>query len=153
MLNAGYDFRRNNAGLLVNPDKASAGWTNLGKGLQVAAGIMSWKDAKDRADRLNKAQEDYYDALNTYLNNSEFDVSEKSLKDQIEDEELYSQLEDLDEEENEVNNEFQASDAAANAAQTGGADADYAYRMALAKRNQYYDVIDNILKKYGYGGK
>ena len=150
MLNAGYDFRRNNAGLLVNPEQASAGWKNLGKGLQVAAGIMSWKDAKDRADRLNKAQEDYYDALNTYLNNTEVDVSDKSLKDKIEDEELYSQLEDLPEDE--ITNESKAAYEASNAAQTGGSDADYAYRMALAKRNQYSDILNSILQKYGYGG-
>lgn len=148
MLNAGYDFRRNNAGLLVNPEQASAGWKNLGKGLQVAAGIMSWKDAKDRAERMNKAQEDYYDALNTYLNNSE---GGKSLEDQIEDEELYSQLEDLPEDE--INNESKAAYEAANAAQTGGSDADYAYRMALAKRNQYSDILNSILQKYGYGAK
>lgn len=148
MLNAGYDFRRNNAGLLVNPDKASAGWTNLGKGLQAVAGVMSWKDAKDRADRINKAQEDYYDALNTYLNNTEVDL--KDQKDAIEDEELYSQLEDLPEDEiNEANAAYEAS----NASQTGGSDADYAYRMALAKRNQYADILDSILKKYRYGGK
>jgi hypothetical protein len=149
MLNAGYDFRRNNAGLLVNPEQASAGWKNLGKGLQVAAGIMSWKDAKDRADRMNKAQEDYYDALTSYLNNKDVDV--KSQQDAIEDEELYSQLEDLPEDEN--NNEAEAAYEASNASQTGGSDADYAYRMALARRNQYADILDSILKKYGYGGK
>mgnify|MGYP003418767897 CR=1 FL=1 len=99
MLNAGYDFRRNNAGLLVNPDKASAGWSNLGKGLQIAGGIMSWKDARDRADRMNKAQEDYYDALTSYLKNKETDVgtSTKDFEDAIEDEKLYQSLPDLEE--------------------------------------------------------
>ena len=148
MLNAGYDFRRNNAGLLVNPDKASAGWTNLGKGLQTVAGIMSWKDAKDRADRMNKAQEDYYDALNTYLKNTEIDL--KDQKDAIEDEELYSQLEDLPEDE--INDEAKAAYEASNASQTGGSNAEYAYRMALAKRNKYADILNSILQKYGNGG-
>lgn len=128
MLNAGYDFRRNNAGLLVNPDKASAGWSNLGKGLQVAAGIMSWKDAKDKADRLNKAQEDYYDSLNTYLNNSNVDV--KSQQDAIEDEELYSQLEDLPED-TETYKKLYNTEEANN------------------KRKQYLDVMDTFLQMYG----
>ena len=126
MLNAGYDFRRNNAGLLVNPEQASAGWKNLGKGLQVAAGIMSWKDAKDRADRLNKAQEDYYDALNTYLNNSNVDV--KSQQDAIEDEELYKSLPDLEEDNYERL---------------------YNTEEANNKRKQYLDLMDTFLQMYG----
>lgn len=126
MLNAGYDFRRNNAGLLVNPEQASAGWKNLGKGLQVAAGIMSWKDAKDRADRLNKAQEDYYDALNTYLNNSTSEV--KSQQDVIEDEDLYKSLPDLEED---------------------GYDRLYNTEEANNKRKQYLDLMDSFLQMYG----
>ena len=126
MLNAGYDFRRNNAGLLVNPEQASAGWKNLGKGLQVAAGIMSWKDAKDRADRLNKAQEDYYDALNTYLNNSNVDV--KDQQDVIEDEELYKSLPDLEEDNYERL---------------------YNTEEANNKRKQYLDLMDTFLQMYG----
>lgn len=126
MLNAGYDFRRNNAGLLVNPEQASAGWKNLGKGLQVAAGIMSWKDAKDRADRMNKAQEDYYDALNTYLNNSTSDV--KSQQDAIEDEELYKSLPDLEED---------------------GYERLYNTEEANNKRKQYLDLMDTFLQMYG----
>ena len=126
MLNAGYDFRRNNAGLLVNPDKASAGWTNLGKGLQTVAGIMSWKDARDRADRINKAQEDYYDALNTYLNNSEIDV--KSPEDVIEDEKLYASLPDLEEDKySRLYNTEEAND----------------------HRKKYLDLMDILLKMYG----
>ena len=126
MLNAGYDFRRNNAGLLVNPEQASAGWKNLGKGLQVAAGIMSWKDAKDRADRMNKAQEDYYDALNTYLNNSTSDV--KSQQDAIEDEELYKSLPELEED---------------------GYERLYNTEEANNKRKQYLDLMDTFLQMYG----
>lgn len=126
MLNAGYDFRRNNAGLLVNPEQASAGWKNLGKGLQVAAGIMSWKDAKDRADRMNKAQEDYYDALTSYLNNKDVDV--KSQQDVIEDEELYKSLPDLEEDKYE---RLYNTDEANN------------------KRKQYLDIMDTFLQMYG----
>ena len=127
MLNAGYDFRRNNAGLLVNPDKASAGWTNLGKGLQTVAGIMSWKDARDRADRINKAQEDYYDALNTYLKNTEVG---KSLEDQLEDEKLYSQLEDLPEDSDTYKRLYNTEEA-------------------NNKRKQYLDIMDSFLQMYG----
>ena len=127
MLNAGYDFRRNNAGLLVNPEQASAGWKNLGKGLQVAAGIMSWKDAKDRADRMNKAQEDYYDALTSYLNNKEVG---KSVEDQIEDEKLYSQLEDLPEDSDTYKRLYNTEEA-------------------NNKRKQYLDLMDTFLQMYG----
>lgn len=126
MLNAGYDFRRNNAGLLVNPEQASAGWKNLGKGLQVAAGIMSWKDANDRADRMNEAQEDYYDALTSYLNNKDVDV--KSQQDVIEDEELYKSLPDLEEDKYE---RLYNTDEANN------------------KRKQYLDIMDTFLQMYG----
>lgn len=130
MLNAGYDFRRNNAGLLVNPDKASAGWSNLGKGLQVAGGIMSWKDAKDRADRMNKAQEDYYDALNTYLKNKETDVgtSTKDFEDAIEDEKLYQSLPDLEED------KYKRL---------------YNTEEANNKRKNYLDIMDTFLQMYG----
>lgn len=128
MLNAGYDFRRNNAGLLVNPDKAGAGWSNLGRGLQVAGGIMSWKAAKDRADKLNKAQEDYYDALTNYLNNNEVG---KSQEDQIEDEELYSQLEDLPEDESSSYERLYNTEEGNN------------------KRKQHLDVMDSFLQMYG----
>ena len=128
MLNAGYDFRRNNAGLLVNPEQASAGWKNLGKGLQVAAGIMSWKDAKDRADKMNKAQEDYYDALTSYLNNKDVDV--KSQQDAIEDEELYSQLEDLPEDTDTYKRLYNTEEA-------------------NNKRKQYLDLMDTFLQMYG----
>lgn len=126
MLNAGYDFRRNNAGLLVNPDKASAGWSNLGRGLQVAGGIMSWKAAKDRADKLNKAQEDYYDALTSYLNNKEVDV--KDQQDAIEDEELYNSLPDLEEDKYERL---------------------YNTEEANNKRKNYLDLMDTFLQMYG----
>ena len=126
MLNAGYDFRRNNAGLLVNPEQASAGWKNLGKGLQVAAGIMSWKDAKDRADRMNKAQEDYYDALTSYLNNKDVDV--KSQQDAIEDEELYKSLPELEEDKYERL---------------------YNTEEANNKRKNYLDLMDTFLQMYG----
>lgn len=128
MLNAGYDFRRNNAGLLVNPEQASAGWKNLGKGLQVAGGIMSWKAAKDRAEKINKAQEDYYDALTNYLNNNEVG---KSQEDQIEDEELYSQLEDLPE------------------GETSNYKRLYNTEEANNKRKQYLDLMDSFLQMYG----
>ena len=130
MLNAGYDFRRNNAGLLVNPEQASAGWKNLGKGLQVAAGIMSWKDAKDRADRMNKAQEDYYDTLTSYLKNKETDVgtSTKDFEDAIEDEKLYQSLPDLEEDKYERL---------------------YNTEEANNKRKNYLDLMDTFLQKYG----
>lgn len=128
MLNAGYDFRRNNAGLLVNPDKASAGWSNLGKGLQIAGGIMSWKAAKDRADRMNKAQEDYYDALTSYLNNKEVDV--KDQQDAIEDEELYKSLPDLEEEKDKYERLYNTEEA-------------------NNKRKNYLDIMDTFLQMYG----
>ena len=130
MLNAGYDFRRNNAGLLVNPDKASAGWSNLGKGLQIAGGIMSWKDARDRADRMNKAQEDYYDALTSYLKNKETDVgtSTKDFEDAIEDEKLYQSLPDLEEDKYERL---------------------YNTEEANNKRKNYLDLMDTFLQMYG----
>lgn len=127
MLNAGYNFRRNNAGLLVNPDKASAGWSNLGRGLQVAGGIMSWKAAKDRADRMNKAQEDYYDALTSYLNNKDVDV--KSRQDAIEDEELYKSLPDLEE-----GDKYERL---------------YNTEEANNKRKNYLDIMDTFLQMYG----
>lgn len=131
MLNAGYDFRRNNAGILVNPDKASAGWSNLGKGLQIAGGIMSWKAAKDRADRINKAQEDYYDALNTYLQNKESDVgtTTKNFEDKIEDEKLYQSLPELEEED-----KYERL---------------YNTEEANNKRKNYLDIMDTFLQMYG----
>lgn len=131
MLNASYDLRRNPKELLINPESSKAGWKNLGTGLQIAGGILSWKNAKDRAERINKAQEDYYDALNTYLKNKETDVgdSTKSFEDALEDEKLYSQLEDLPEDDsyNRLYNTDEAND----------------------KRKKYLEVMDLFLQMYG----
>lgn len=130
MLNASYDFRRNPKELLMSPESSSAGWKNLGKGLQVVGGILSWKAAKDRADKLNKAQEDYYDALNTYLKNKESDVSmtTKNFEDKIEDEELYKSLPDIEE------NSYERL---------------YNTEEANNKRKQYLDIMDTFLQMYG----
>ena len=126
MLNASYDFRRNPKELLMSPESSSAGWKNLGRGLQVVGGILSWKNAKDRADKLNKAQEDYYDALTSYLKNKEVDV--KDPQDAIEDEELYKSLPDLEE------NSYERL---------------YNTEEANNKRKQYLDIMDTFLQMYG----
>ena len=126
MLNASYDFRRNPKELLMSPESSSAGWKNLGRGLQVVGGILSWKNAKDRADRMNKAQEDYYDALTSYLKNKEVDV--KDPQDAIEDEELYNSLPDLEEDKYERL---------------------YNTEEANNKRKNYLDLMDTFLQMYG----
>lgn len=130
MLNASYDFRRNPKELLVSPESSSAGWKNLGAGLKVAGGVLSWKAANDRAKKLNKAQEDFYDALNTYLQNKNVDVgtTTKSFEDAVEDEELYKSLPDLEE---------------------NGYERLYNTEEANDKRKKYLDVMDTFLQMYG----
>lgn len=110
----------------MSPESSSAGWKNLGRGLQVVGGILSWKNAKDRADKLNKAQEDYYDALTSYLKNKEVDV--KDPQDAIEDEELYKSLPDLEEDKYERL---------------------YNTEEANNKRKNYLDIMDTFLQMYG----
>lgn len=67
MLNANYDYDRNAARNLIYPT-GTEGWKTVGTLYNGLAGYLSWKDAKDRAARLDKAQNDYYDLLKSYLN-------------------------------------------------------------------------------------
>lgn len=66
MLNANYDYDRNTARNLVYPT-GTEGWKTVGTLYNGLAGYLSWKDAKERAARLDKAQNDYFDLLKSYL--------------------------------------------------------------------------------------
>lgn len=52
---------------LVVP-QGNAGWQTIGTLLNGAAGLMTYLDAKKRAEKMDKAQNDYYEALKAYLN-------------------------------------------------------------------------------------
>lgn len=65
MLNPQFNYRAPQA--LVVP-KGNAGWQTIGTLWNGAAGLMTYLDAKKRAEKMNKAQTDYYEALKAYLN-------------------------------------------------------------------------------------
>ena len=56
--------------LIVPNAKGAGGWRNIGAGLKIAGGIGSWLDAKDRAKRINEAQENWYNTLSDYIDNA-----------------------------------------------------------------------------------
>jgi hypothetical protein len=115
MLNANYDYDRNTARNLVYPT-GTEGWKTVGTLYNGLAGYLSWKDAKDRAARMDAAQNDYYEALKNYLNRKEKPVVEST------DEETVEEIAEP------------AKAIPAYIPQTGGDAADYAYKMALARK-------------------
>lgn len=124
---------------LIIPNTGTEGFKTLGTIYNGIAGYMSWKDKKKQAERLQKAQDDYYETLKSYLNKKEevpvavevpqYEVPQEAVP------------------QSEVSPEEVLMNAAKQqAAQTGGNVADYAYRMALAKRRQEEDQRHNLAK-------
>ena len=56
---------------LIIPNTGTEGFKTLGTIYNGIAGYMSWKDKKKQAERLQKAQDDYYETLKSYLNKNE----------------------------------------------------------------------------------
>lgn len=115
---------------LIIPNTGTEGFKTLGTIYNGIAGYMSWKDKQKQAERLQKAQDDYYEILKSYLNKKE----------------EVPQYEVPQEEVGGVPEEVLMNAATQQAAQTGGDAADYAYRMALAKRRQEEDQRHNLAK-------
>lgn len=126
---------------LIIPNNGTEGWKTLGTIYNGIAGYMSWKDKKKQAERLQKAQEDYYETLKSYLNRNNEVPTEETVEEVIQEEVPQS----------EVPQEVLMNAATQQAKQTGGDAADYAYRMALAKRQQEEDQKNN-LARYLIGG-
>lgn len=126
---------------LIIPNNGTEGWKTLGTIYNGIAGYMSWKDKKKQAERLQKAQDDYYETLKSYLNRNNEVPTEETVEEVIQEE--VPQYE--------VPQEVLMNAATQQAKQTGGDAADYAYRMALAKRQQEEDQKNN-LARYLIGG-
>lgn len=120
---------------LIIPNTGTEGFKTLGTIYNGIAGYMSWKDKKKQAERLQKAQEDYYETLKSYLNkNEEAPVAVEEVP-------------QYEVPQSEVSpEEVLMNTATKQAVQTGGDAADYAYRMALAKRRQEEDQRHNLAK-------
>ena len=120
---------------LIIPNTGTEGFKTLGTIYNGIAGYMSWKDKKKQAERLQKAQDDYYETLKSYLNkNEEAPVAVEEVP-------------QYEVPQSEVSpEEVLMSTATKQAVQTGGDAADYAYRMALAKRRQEEDQRNNLAK-------
>lgn len=56
---------------LIIPNNGTEGWKTLGTIYNGVAGYMSWKDKQKQAERLQKAQDDYFELLKSYLNKKE----------------------------------------------------------------------------------
>ena len=120
---------------LIIPNTGTEGFKTLGTIYNGIAGYMSWKDKKKQAERLQKAQDDYYETLKSYLNkNEEVPVAVEEVP-------------QYEVPQSEVSpEEVLMNTATKQAVQTGGDAADYAYRMALAKRRQEEDQRHNLAK-------
>ena len=117
---------------LIIPSNGTEGFKTLGTIYNGIAGYMSWKDKQKQAERLQKAQDDYYEILKSYLNKNE---------------EAPVAVEEVPQEEvGGTPEEVLMNVATQQAAQTGGNAADYAYRMALAKRRQEEDQRNSLAK-------
>lgn len=128
---------------LIIPSNGTEGFKTLGTIYNGIAGYMTWKDKKKQAERLQKAQDDYYETLKSYLNrNEEAPVAvEEAPQSEVPQEEVGGTSEEVLK-----NAALRQAARAAQAAQTGGDAADYAYRMTLAKRRQEEDQINNLAK-------
>ena len=122
---------------LIIPNTGTEGFKTLGAIYNGIAGYMSWKDKKKQAERLQKAQDDYYETLKSYLNKKEeVPVAVEEVP----------QYEVPQSEVGGVPEEVLMNAATQQSTQTGGDAADYAYRMALAKRRQEEDQRHNLAK-------
>ncbi len=120
---------------LIIPNTGTEGWKTLGTIYNGVAGYMSWKDKQKQAERLQKAQDDYFELLKSYLNKKE----EAPVASE--------EVPQYEVPQSEVSPEAVLINAATKQAeQTGGDSADYAYRMALAKRRQEEDQRNNLAK-------
>ena len=115
---------------LIIPSNGTEGFKTLGTIYNGIAGYMSWKDKQKQAERLQKAQDDYYEILKSYLNKKEEApvAVEEAPQSEVPQEEVLMNT------------------ATKQAVQTGGDAADYAYRMALAKRRQEEDQRNSLAK-------
>ena len=120
---------------LIIPNTGTEGFKTLGTIYNGIAGYMSWKDKKKQAERLQKAQEDYYETLKSYLNKKE--EAPVTVEEVPQSEVPQSEVSP---------EEVLMNTATKQAVQTGGDAADYAYRMALAKRRQEEDQRNNLAK-------
>ena len=117
---------------LIIPSNGTEGFKTLGTIYNGIAGYMTWKDKKKQAERLQKAQDDYYETLKSYLNKKE---------------EAPVAVEEVPQEEvGGTPEEVLMNVATQQAAQTGGDAADYAYRMALGRRRQEEDQRNSLAK-------
>lgn len=71
--------------LIVPNANGAGGWRNIGAGLKIAGGYMSWKDKQEQAKRLQDAQDRWYDALTSYLENQRQDNTEFNPETYIQD--------------------------------------------------------------------
>lgn len=127
MLNASYGYRAPQA--LVVPN-GTGGWKTLGTIYNGVAGYMSWKDKQKQAERINEAQDKYYEALTKYLNGERQSEPEKPVEIAVAEEAQSPQTNDAVEEvrQGAITNMNAPTQAAA---QTGGQNAYDAYQAAL----------------------
>ena len=125
---------------LIIPNNGTEGWKTLGTIYNGVAGYMSWKDKQKQAERLQKAQDDYFELLKSYLNKKEEAPVASEEVPQYE----VSQYEVPQSEV--IPEEALMNAATKQAVQTGGNAADYAYRMELARRRQEEDQRNNLAK-------
>ena len=76
---------------LILPSNGTEGWKTLGTIYNGVAGYMSWKDKQKQAERMQKAQDDYYELLKSYLNrNEEAPVEEPVVEETVVEEPTYT---------------------------------------------------------------
>ena len=136
---------------LIIPNTGTEGFKTLGTIYNGIAGYMSWKDKKKQAERLQKAQDDYYETLKSYLNKNEKAPVAVEEVPQYEVPQYEVPQEEVGGTPEEVLMNMakqQAGQAGleGQAGKTGGDAADYAYRMELARRRQEEDQRNKLAK-------
>ena len=79
MLNAQYGFRAPQN--LVVPN-GTGGWKTVGTLMNGVAGYMTWKDKQKQAEKMQAAQDNYYNALMKYLEGNKAPANDNVVVDE-----------------------------------------------------------------------
>ena len=147
MLNPQFNFRAPQN--LITPN-GTAGWQTVGTLMNGAAGLMTYLDAKKRAEKMNKAQDDYYEMLKSYLENKQSNTPAQTAPvTPVQTNEPVKS--DLDVAIDDAMNELIMNQNAADNMHfnTGGQDAADAYAHAIAKAREKFAMQDAYNKAFG----
>lgn len=148
MLNPQFNFRAPQN--LITPN-GTAGWQTVGTLMNGAAGLMTYLDAKKRAEKMNKAQDDYYEMLKSYLENKQSNNTPAQAATPAPVQTSEPVKSDFDVAIDDAMNELRMNQNAADNMRfnTGGQDAADAYAHAVAKAKEKIAMQEAYNKAFG----